>query len=207
MNFSKIFVLLLLLAVCRGVFHYIEQYCNHFIAFKLLAIIRHKVFAALRKLCPAKLEGRQKGNLISIITSDIELLEVFYAHTISPIAIAFLTSVFMVLFIGHFDSGAGLIATCGYLAVGVAIPLLKGRKGAEIGMKFRNAFGDMNSFVLDSLRGLDEPTSNLDSLNEGMILKALREACDRKTVVLVSHRKSTMNIVDRVVEMKNGRIS
>lgn len=151
-----IFILLVILAVSRGIFHYIEQYCNHFIAFKLLAIIRHKVFGALRKLCPAKLEGRQKGNLISIITSDIELLEVFYAHTISPIAIAFFTSVIMVLFIGHFDVGAGLIAMCGYLVVGVVIPMIKGREGAEIGMKFRNAFGHMNSFVLDSLRGLDE---------------------------------------------------
>ena len=154
--FRPLFAMLFLLAVSRGIFHYIEQYCNHFIAFKLLAIIRHKVFAALRKLCPAKLEGRQKGNLISIITSDIELLEVFYAHTISPIAIAFFTSLIMVLFIGHFDLGAGVIAMCGYLVVGVAIPLMKGREGAEIGMKFRNAFGDMNSFVLDSLRGLDE---------------------------------------------------
>lgn len=156
LGLHPIFVVLLLLAVSRGIFHYIEQYCNHFIAFKLLAIIRHKVFAALRRLCPAKLEGRQKGNLISIITSDIELLEVFYAHTISPIAIAFFTSLIMVLFIGHFDAGAGLIAMCGYLVVGVVIPLLKGRAGAETGMKFRNAFGNLNSFVLDSLRGLDE---------------------------------------------------
>lgn len=80
------------LAVLRGIFHYIEQYCNHFIAFKLLAIIRNRVFFALRKLSPAKLEVKDKGNLISIITTDIELLEVFYAHTISPIAIAILTS-------------------------------------------------------------------------------------------------------------------
>lgn len=151
-----LFVLLFLLAVSRGIFHYIEQYCNHFIAFKLLAIIRHKVFHVLRRLCPAKLEGCQKGNLISIITSDIELLEVFYAHTISPIAIAFFTSLLMVLFIGHFNAGAGVIALCGYLVVGVAIPLLKGRAGAATGMKFRSAFGDLNSFVLDSLRGLDE---------------------------------------------------
>lgn len=92
--------LLAVLAVLRGVLHYGEQYCNHFIAFKLLAIVRHKVFAALRKLCPAKLEGRDKGNLISILTSDIELLEVFYAHTISPIAIAVVTSFVMVFFIG-----------------------------------------------------------------------------------------------------------
>ena len=96
---KKIITVMIVIAVLRGILHYVEQYCNHFIAFKLLAIIRHKVFASLRKLCPAKLEGRDKGNLISIITTDIELLEVFYAHTISPIAIATLTSIIMVIFI------------------------------------------------------------------------------------------------------------
>lgn len=156
MSFGKLFILLIVLAVCRGIFHYAEQYCNHFIAFKLLAIIRNKVFAALRRLCPAKLEGKQKGNLISIITTDIELLEVFYAHTISPIAIAFITSIIMVFFIGHFSVWAGVIALFGYFIVGVVIPIMNGRDGGEKGMKFRNAFGEMNSFVLDSLRGLDE---------------------------------------------------
>ena len=87
-SIKTIITVMIIIAVLRGILHYAEQYCNHFIAFKLLAIIRHKVFAALRNLCPAKLEGRDKGNLISIITTDIELLEVFYAHTISPIAIA-----------------------------------------------------------------------------------------------------------------------
>ena len=149
-------VVLLLLAVLRGVLHYGEQYCNHFIAFKLLAIIRHQVFAALRKLCPAKLEGRDKGNLISIITSDIELLEVFYAHTISPIAIAILTSLVMVIFIGAQGPVAGVIALAGYLVVGALIPLWNGKKGAAFGMEFRNSFGELNSFLLDSLRGLDE---------------------------------------------------
>lgn len=149
-------VLLITLAILRGLLHYGEQYCNHFIAFKLLAIIRHKVFAALRKLCPAKLEGRDKGNLIAIITSDIELLEVFYAHTISPIAIAIVTSLVMVLFIGRQDPVAGGIALLGYLTVGALIPLWNGRKGAQEGMEFRNSFGELNSFILDSLRGLDE---------------------------------------------------
>ena len=146
----------ILLAVLRGVLHYVEQYCNHFIAFKLLAIIRHKVFAALRKLCPAKLEGRDKGNLISIITTDIELLEVFYAHTISPIAIAVLTSLVMILFIGGYHPAAGVFALAAYLVVGVVIPLWNGRRGGDSGMKFRTEFGELNSFVLDSLRGLDE---------------------------------------------------
>lgn len=152
----KVFVFLIILAVLRGVLHYGEQYCNHFIAFKLLAMIRNKVFGVLRKLCPAKLEGRDKGNLISIITSDIELLEVFYAHTISPIAIAVLTSLIMVVFIGHCSLWAGLWALAGYVVVGAVIPLVNGRKGAEQGMEFRTSFGDLNSFILDSLRGLDE---------------------------------------------------
>ena len=156
LSVKGIFILMAVIAVLRGVLHYAEQYCNHFIAFKLLAIIRHKVFAALRKLCPAKLEGRDKGNLISIITTDIELLEVFYAHTISPIAIAVLTSLIMVLFIGSYHPAAGVFALVAYLVVGAVIPLWNGRRGGADGMKFRTGFGELNSFVLDSLRGLDE---------------------------------------------------
>ncbi|WP_195389726.1 amino acid ABC transporter ATP-binding/permease protein [Dorea longicatena] len=153
---KKIITVMIVIAVLRGILHYVEQYCNHFIAFKLLAIIRHKVFASLRKLCPAKLEGRDKGNLISIITTDIELLEVFYAHTISPIAIATLTSVIMVIFIGRYHWLAGLLALAAYLIVGVAIPMWNGKRGRQKGMEFRTNFGELNSFVLDSLRGLDE---------------------------------------------------
>ena len=150
------FKILVILAVARGILHYAEQYCNHFIAFKLLAIIRYQIFAALRKLCPAKLDGKEKGNLISIITTDIELLEVFYAHTISPIMIAILTSLIMVVFIGHFHVYAGIFAACAYSIVGAVIPLHNGRKGGQKGMEFRTGFGDLNSFVLESLRGLDE---------------------------------------------------
>ena len=151
-----ILAVMILIAVLRGILHYVEQFCNHFIAFKLLAIIRHKVFAVLRKLCPAKLEERDKGNLISIITTDIELLEVFYAHTISPIAIATLTSVIMVIFIGRYHMLAGVLALAAYLIVGVAIPMWNGKRGSQKGMEFRTEFGELNSFVLDSLRGLDE---------------------------------------------------
>ena len=153
---KTIITVMIVIAVLRGILHYVEQYCNHFIAFKLLAIIRHKVFAALRKLCPAKLEGRDKGNLISIITTDIELLEVFYAHTISPIAIATLTSIIMVIFIGRYHWLAGVLALAAYLIVGVAIPMWNGKHGSQKGMEFRTNFGELNSFVLDSLRGLDE---------------------------------------------------
>ena len=153
---KTIITVMIVIAVLRGILHYVEQYCNHFIAFKLLAIIRHKVFAALRKLCPAKLEGRDKGNLISIITTDIELLEVFYAHTISPIAIATLTSIIMVIFIGRYHWLAGVLALAAYLIVGVAITMWNGKRGSQKGMEFRTNFGELNSFVLDSLRGLDE---------------------------------------------------
>ncbi len=153
---KTILIVMIVTAFLRGILHYGEQYCNHYIAFKLLAIIRHKVFAALRKLCPAKLEGRDKGNLVSIITTDIELLEVFYAHTISPIAIAFLTSLIMVIFMGSYHSGAGLLAMAAYLIVGVVIPVWNGRCSSQTGMAFRTGFGELNSFVLDSLRGIDE---------------------------------------------------
>ena len=154
--FSHLIWLLLVMAVMRGVLHYAEQYCNHFIAFKLLAIIRHDIFAALRRLCPAKLEGRDKGNLISVITSDIELLEVFYAHTISPIAIDILTEGIMVGFIGSFHPIAGLFALAAYIIIGIFIPLWNGRKSGGTGMAFRNNFGNFNSFLLDSFRGLSE---------------------------------------------------
>ena len=144
------------LAVLRGVLHYAEQYCNHFIAFKLLAILRHEVFAALRRLCPAKLEGKDRGNLISVITSDIELLEVFYAHTISPIAIAVVTEFVMVCFLAFIHPAAAALAFFAYVTVGAAIPLWNGRKSGGAGTEFRNAFGDFNSFLLDSFRGIDE---------------------------------------------------
>lgn len=153
---GTLFAALGILAVLRGLFHYGEQYCNHFIAFKLLALIRHKVFAALRRLCPAKLEGKDKGNLISMITTDVELLEVFYAHTISPIAIAAAVSLIMTVFIGRFSPLAGILALAAYVTVGAVIPLVCGKRGGEKGLRFRNRFGDLNSFVLDSLRGLDE---------------------------------------------------
>lgn len=147
---------LVALAVLRGILHYGEQYCNHFIAFKLLAIIRNKVFTALRRLSPAKLEGRDKGNLVSIITTDIELLEVFYAHTISPIFIGIVTSLIMLIFISSFSIWAGVIALVGYVTVGLIIPLWHGKMGTHKGMEFRSRFGDLNSFVLESLRGIDE---------------------------------------------------
>ena len=153
---TAVFVCVLVFALVRGVFRYAEQSCNHFIAFKLLALIRDKVFRALRRLCPAKLEGRDKGDLISVITSDIELLEVFYAHTISPAAIAALFSVILCLFIGHYHVLLGLLALAAYLCVGVVIPLVTSRRSGDTGLRFRTASGGLSAFVLDSLRGLSE---------------------------------------------------
>ena len=155
-NLSAIFIIILLCALFRGVFRYIEQSCNHYIAFKLLALLRDKVFVALRKLCPAKLEGRDKGNLIAVITSDIELLEVFYAHTISPIVIALLFSIIMIGFIGSYHWLLGLIAFMAYLFIGLIIPMIISKLNGNDGLKFRTKSGNLSSFVLDSLRGLSE---------------------------------------------------
>ena len=197
MKIYPLMIALVVMAVMRGILHYGEQYCNHFIAFKLLAIIRHKVFAALRKLCPAKLEGRDKGNLLSVITSDIELLEVFYAHTISPIVIAVLTSLVMILFLGRISPAAAILALAGYLTVGAAIPLYFGSRGAGKGMEFRNELGDLNSFILDSLRGLDETIQ----YRQGEVRrKAMEERSDRLGMVqkslnrLEASQKSVTNL-------------
>ncbi len=151
-----IFVGVVIFAVLRGILRYAEQACNHFIAFKLLALLRDKVFQALRKLCPAKLEGKDKGNLISVITSDIELLEVFYAHTISPAAIAFLFTILMCWYIGSFHPILGVLALMAYLLVGIVMPLIISKISGDDGMRFRSKSGELSSFVLDSLRGLSE---------------------------------------------------
>lgn len=155
-SFAFFFVCMVVFAIARGFARYTEQSCNHYIAFKLLALIRAKAFAALRRLCPEKLEGRDKGDLISVITSDIELLEVFYAHTISPIAIATIYSVILSLFIGHIHWGLGLLALAAYVTVGVIVPVIASKTSGDLGLEFRNQSGSLSAFVLDSLRGLPE---------------------------------------------------
>lgn len=151
-----LFICVVAFAVIRGGLRYAEQACNHFIAFKLLALIRDKVFKALRTLCPAKLEGRDKGDLISVITSDIELLEVFYAHTISPAAIWLLFTVIMSVFIGSYNLVSGLIALAAYIIVGIIVPVVISKFSGDSGIKFRTKSGELSSFVLESLRGLSE---------------------------------------------------
>ena len=201
MNLGILFGAVLIFALVRGFLRYAEQACNHFIAFKLLALIRDKVFGALRRLCPAKLEGKDKGNLISIITSDIELLEVFYAHTISPIAIAFLFCIIMVCFIGSYHGALGILALAAYITVGVIIPLVTSRLSGDDGIKFRTKSGGLSSFVLDSLRGLsetlqygqgekrmaqmNEQTDNLSRDEERMKRTAGRNTAVTNTVILI----------------------
>ena len=153
---GTICMLLPVLAVARGVLHYAEQGCNHFIAFKLLALIRDKVFGVLRRLAPAKLEGRDKGDLIAVLTADIELLEVFYAHTISPICIAVIVSVVMACFIGGYAPALGLYAVLSYAVIGIGVPVAAAKGARQSGESFRAEFGALNSFVLDSLRGIRE---------------------------------------------------
>ena len=156
LDIRVLFTSVLIFALVRGFLRFAEQACNHFIAFKLLALIRDKVFGALRRLCPAKLEGKDKGNLIAIITSDIELLEVFYAHTISPVCIAFLFSTLMIIFISSYHVALGMLAMLAYAVVGIMIPLFTSRLSGDDGIRFRTKSGMLSSFVLDSLRGLSE---------------------------------------------------
>lgn len=298
---------ILVFALLRGVLRYAEQASNHYIAFRLLALIRDKVFGALRRLTPAKLEGRDRGDLISLITADIEALEVFYAHTISPVCIAVLWAAGMTAFTAHWHILPALALLAGYLMVGVVLPVWSAKRGQAVAREYRQALADTNSYVLESLRSLrdtlqyqdtaalraqeslvtqetelfadtignniriakrdatqeeveaackkaalddfirslpkgydtpvgelggalsdgerqrigvaraflhdapflllDEPTSNLDSLNEGIILRAIRAACKERTVLLVSHRKSTMAAADVSFSVESRRVS
>ncbi len=158
-----IIILLFVCALLRGILRYAEQACNHYIAFKLLARIRDQVFGALRKLCPAKLEVKDKGSLISLITSDIELLEVFYAHTISPICIAFITSLVCVSIQVQFGWIYGLYSLFAYIVVGVVLPVLISKQSRQIGVEYRKEAANLNSYVLESMRGLKESMQYMDT--------------------------------------------
>lgn len=156
LTLTSVIAVLVAMSIVRGVLHYIEQTCNHYIAFKLLASIRDRVFASLRRLAPAKLAGADKGSLISTITADVELLEVFYAHTISPICIAVGTSIVMIVFMGSLHPLFGLVGLVAYLVVGALVPVLLSRLTGDTGRRCRELAGDLSGFVLDSLRGLRE---------------------------------------------------
>lgn len=147
--------------VLRGILRYFEQYSNHYIAFKLLAVLRDKVFGALRVLCPAKLENKQKGSIIAMITSDIETLEVFYAHTISPICIAVLVSLGVVLFTGFVSSWyIALVALVGYIFTGIIVPAVSSGRLKESGVRYRAEFASFSAFFLDSIKGIKDIVLN-----------------------------------------------
>ena len=147
--------------VLRGLLRYFEQYSNHYIAFRLLAVLRDKIFGALRVLCPAKLESKQKGSIIAMITSDIETLEVFYAHTISPICIAVLVSAAVFLFIGVVSSWyLALVALVGFLTIGIVVPLISSGRLKESGVKYRAEFASFSAYFLDSIKGIKDIVLN-----------------------------------------------
>lgn len=193
------FAMAAVFAVLRGLLRYGEQACNHYIAFKLLALLRDKGFGALRRLCPAKLEGRDRGNLIAVITSDIELLEVFYAHTISPVCIAILMSVIMTLFVGQYHWLLGLVAAVSYAVIGIAVPLITSRRSGSLGMQFRTQSGELSSFVLDSLWGLKE------TIQYGTGRKRLDEM-DARTEALASDESRMKQISGQNMAWTNGII-
>ena len=165
--------------VLRGLLRYLEQYSNHYIAFRLLAVLRDKIFGALRILCPAKLESKQKGSIIAMITSDIETLEVFYAHTISPICIAVIVSTCVFLFVGFVSSWyLALIALLGFITIGIIVPIISSGKLKASGVKYRAEFAGFNAYFLDSIKGIKDIVLN----NAGK--EREKEVNDRSDILL-----------------------
>ena len=156
LSFSGILTALIVLAVARGALRYLEQMSGHYIAFKLLALLRDKVFSSLRRLAFVKLQDKQAGQLVSLVTNDIELLEVFYAHTIAPIMIAFFTSAILLLVFEHLSGWFVLVALAAYLTVGVILPIITTKLAREDGRRYRELVGEMNDFFLDSVRGMKD---------------------------------------------------
>lgn len=177
--------------VLRGLLRYFEQYGNHYIAFRLLAVLRDKIFGALRELCPAKLEGKQKGAIIAMITSDIETLEVFYAHTISPICIAVVVSAVVVIFVGTVSSWyLALIALLGYIAVGIVVPMISSGKLKVSGVRYRSEFASFNAYFLDSIKGIKDIVLN----NAGEVRK---EEVNRRSDSLLGETKKMKHDITR----------
>ncbi|WP_291650807.1 ABC transporter ATP-binding protein [Clostridium sp.] len=174
-SFKGAMIVMAIAALLRGFLRYGEQLSGHYIAFKILYILRDKIFTVLRKLAPAKLEGKEKGNLIALITSDIELLEVFYAHTIAPISIAIITNSIISIILFNIRPVFGVLAIIFFLIVGFLIPYASSSFAKEAGVNYRNIFGESNNYVLDSLRGLKEVLlfkngqERLNKINENSI--------------------------------------
>ncbi|MDE6189341.1 MAG: ABC transporter ATP-binding protein/permease [Clostridia bacterium] len=189
MSYGLIIGLAIGCGALRGLLRYFEQYSNHFIAFKLLALLRDKIFGALRTLCPAKLESKQKGSIIAMITSDIETLEVFYAHTISPICIALLVSTAVFLFVGFVSSWyLALTALVGFLVIGIVVPLISSSRLKESGVTYRKEFASFNAYFLDSIKGIKDIVLN----NAGLERQA--EVNRRSDVLLKETKRMKRNI-------------
>ena len=161
LSYGLIIALAIGCGILRGILRYFEQYSNHYIAFKLLAVIRYKIFAALRRLCPAKLESKEKGSIIAMLTSDIETLEVFYAHTISPICIAILVSAAVLSFVGSMSSWyLSLVALIAYLIIGIIVPMISSKTLKASGVRYRAELASFNSYFLDSTKGVKDIVLN-----------------------------------------------
>ena len=193
------FVCILVFALLRGVLRYAEQASNHFIAFKLLALIRDKVFGALRRLTPAKLEGRDRGDLISLITADIEQLEVFYAHTISPVCIAVLCVLGMTGFVAGYHILPALVLLAGYLLVGAALPIWSARKGDRAAREYRQALADTNSDVLESLRGLRDTLQYQDTAARAAGIATQSDVLGEKQTAMKHREGVTMGATNTLI--------
>ena len=193
------FACILIFALLRGVLRYAEQASNHYIAFKLLALIRDKVFGALRRLTPAKLEGRDRGDLISLITADIEALEVFYAHTISPICIAVLCVIGMTCFTASYHILPALVLLAGYLLVGVALPIWSAKRGDAVAREYRQALADTNSYVLESLRGLKDTLQYQDVETRSAGITAQSEKLGEKQKALKYREGVTVGVTNSLI--------
>ena len=190
---------ILAFALLRGVLRYAEQASNHYIAFRLLALIRDKVFGALRRLTPAKLEGRDRGDLISLITADIEALEVFYAHTISPVCIAVLWAAGITAFTAHWHILPALVLLAGYLLVGAALPVWSARRGQAVAREYRQALADTNSYVLESLRGLRETIQYNDAAARAAGIAAHSETLGEKQTAMKCREGLTTAVTNTVI--------
>ncbi len=183
LSYGLIIALCVICGVMRGLLRYIEQYSNHYIAFRLLAVLRDKIFASLRTLCPAKLESKQKGSIIAMITSDIETLEVFYAHTISPICIAIIVSLAVTVFVGTVSSPwLALVALIAYLIIGIVVPFISSAKLKASGVRYRAEFASFNAYFLDSIKGIKDIVLN----NAG---EARKEQVNERSEVLLKETK------------------
>lgn len=191
LSYTAIISLAVGCGVLRGLLRYLEQYGNHYIAFRLLAVLRDKIFAALRILCPAKLEGKQKGSIIAMITSDIETLEVFYAHTISPICIAVVVSLVVFIFVGMVSSWyLALIALAGYAAVGVIVPIISSGRLKASGVRYRGEFASFNAYFMDSIKGIRDIVLN----NTG---EQRKTEVNRRSDILLKETKTMKHDITR----------